>query len=154
MFWPELSEEVCRHFSSSLSWKTLTILKAVSVWVYPHSVSYFIWVSSTIRCDYWYIPSLWLKLLKLNYYTHRYILDKGPLGWWNDHCSPHWVYVPWLTRLQALLSDQSLVTMQLRIYAMYGKSRKILVLLSVTFLSVFITAFTIIVNIMKHETGS
>ena len=37
---------------------------------------------------------------------------------------------------------------------MYGKSRKILILLIVTFLSVFITAFTIIINIMKVEHGT
>jgi len=63
-----------------------------------------------------------------------------------------WIRAHWVGgTIIAVLTE---LTMQLRIYAMYGKSRKILALLSVTFLSVFITAFTIIVNIMKHETAT
>lgn len=43
--------------------------------------------------------------------------------------------------------------MQLRIYVMYGKSRRILAILSVTTLSVFATVLAIIVNLMNHEFG-
>lgn len=43
--------------------------------------------------------------------------------------------------------------MQLRIYVMYGKSRRILVLLSVSTVSVFVTVLAIIANLMNHEFG-